>query len=85
MAEYGQQVTSLGNGGFGAANPLFAVAEEQFRSDLRMRVRRLLDDLARNDLSMAFLDLAQLHRAVIALAPEQLSAVRATRAAGLSE
>jgi len=84
VGEARPQTISAGDEGT-VASTLFAVAEEHLRSELRMRVRRLLDDLARNELSMAFLDLAQLHRAVISLAPEQVAAVRATCAAGLPE
>ncbi len=43
---------------------LSAITAEGPPPELRERVRALLNDLANNDLSMAFLDLAQLHRAV---------------------
>ena len=47
-----------------------AIIEEGPPPELRERVRALLNDLANNDLSMAFLDLAQLHRAVVTVMAE---------------
>jgi len=49
---------------------LSAITAEGPPPELRERVRALLNDLANNDLSMAFLDLAQLHRAVATLMAE---------------
>ena len=66
-------------------DPLLAILDERLRSDLKMRVRRLLNDLADNDLPMALLDLAQLHRAVGAAMPENVARSRATLAATLLE
>ena len=52
------------------ASGLSAISAEGPPPELRERVRALLNDLANNDLSMAFLDLAQLHRAVITVMAE---------------
>ncbi len=48
----------------------FAAIEERLSPELRKRVRRLADNLACNDFCMAFLDLAQLHRALAVPLPE---------------
>src|SRR3989337_4015237 len=47
-----------------------AIIEEGPPPQWRERLRALLNDLANNDLSMAFLDLAQLHRAVVTVMAE---------------
>jgi len=52
------------------ASGLSAISAEGPPPELRERVRALLNDLANNDLSMAFLDLAQLHRAVVTVMAE---------------
>src|SRR3970282_2916220 len=49
---------------------LSAIPAEGPPPELSERVRALLNDLANNDLSMAFLDLAQLHRAVVTVMAE---------------
>jgi len=49
---------------------LSAISAEGPPPELSERVRALLNDLANNDLSMAFLDLAQLHRAVVTVMAE---------------
>jgi len=67
------------------ADPLLAILDERLRADLKTRVRRLLNDLAADDLPMALLDLAQLHRAIGAATPENVNRSRATLAATLLE
>ncbi|HEU4759628.1 MAG TPA: hypothetical protein VFT91_06560 [Dehalococcoidia bacterium] len=45
-------------------DPLLDVVQEELTSEIKMRAQRLLVDLAEDDIGLAFLDLAQLHRAV---------------------
>lgn len=65
------------------ANVLFAIVDEHVQTELKMRVRRLLSDLVNDDLPMALLDLAQLHRAVAAMRPENVDRARSSLEAGL--
>ena len=69
----------------GKPDALLAILDERLRSDLKTRVRRLLNDLAADDLPMALLHLAQLHRAIGAATPENVARSRATLAATLLE
>ena len=56
--------------------PLSAIATDRMHSQLTARLQRLIQDLALNDLPLALLDLAQLHRTVSGCDAEQLARVR---------
>jgi len=55
---------------------LSAIATDRLHSQLAERLQRLIQDLAANDLPLALLDLAQLHRTVSGCDAEQLARVR---------
>ena len=62
---------------------LSAVVDDQLPAELRERVRSLLSNLARNDLSMALLDLAQLSRTLTGTAQRAAGADRSFRVPGV--
>lgn len=62
---------------FEQAPAMFAIANENLETQVKLRMQRLLLDLANNDMCMAFLDLGQLQRVVSGMAPENLARVRA--------
>ena len=55
---------------------LSAIATDRLHSQLTARLQRLIQDLAVNDLPLALLDLAQLHRTVSGCDAEQLARAR---------
>ena len=61
--------------------PPLATIDEQAPPELNQRARRVLNDLDGNDFSMAFLNLAQLHRALATLMPDSIARPRAAYAA----
>ena len=61
---------------------LSAVVDDELPAELRERVRSLLSDLARNDLSMALLDLAQLSRSLAGTARAAAGVNRTSPAPG---
>jgi hypothetical protein len=58
---------------------LFAMAT-RLHPQIAARLRRLIDDLAVDDLPLALLDLAQLHRTISSLDAEELAQVRSALA-----
>lgn len=55
---------------------LFARATDRLHSQIAARLRRLIEDLAINDLPLALLDLAQLHRTISSLDADEFEQLR---------